>query len=66
MKDKVLLTFAVAELLFLVSGVLLLVFALTSHSNIGSTPKLSTVARNVVLMETPGTREPPNPNFREL
>ncbi|KIM97411.1 hypothetical protein OIDMADRAFT_204152 [Oidiodendron maius Zn] len=55
MKDKVLLTYAAMNILFLVSGVLLLIFALTTKSNIGSTPNLNTIARNLVLGETPGT-----------
>jgi hypothetical protein len=59
MKDKVLLTYAVANILFLVSGVLLLVFALTTKSNINSTPNLNTIARNLVLGETPGTGQSP-------
>ena len=57
MKDKILLTFAMVDLMFLVSGVLLMVFAFTTHGNIGASPKLSTVARDVVLREIPGTRQ---------
>jgi hypothetical protein len=57
MKDKVLLTYAATNLLFLASGVLLLVFALTSQSNMNSTPKLGSVVRNLVLSETPSIRQ---------
>jgi hypothetical protein len=55
MQDNILVSYAVVNLLFLISGVLLLVFALTSHSNINSTPTLSSAARDVVLKEGPGT-----------
>lgn len=56
MKDKVLLTFLLVELLFLTSGALLMVFAFTTQGNISANPKLSTVARDLVLREIPGTR----------
>lgn len=57
MQDNILVSYAVVNLLFLVSGVLLLVFALTSHSSINATPTLSNAARDVVLKEGPGTGE---------
>lgn len=59
MKDRILLTFALVDLLFLTSGVLLLVFAFTTRGNIVASPKLSTVARDVVLRQIPGTRQLP-------
>jgi hypothetical protein len=49
------MTFALAELVFLLSGVLLVVFALVSKADINATPTLSNVSRHLVLSLGPGT-----------
>jgi len=53
MSDRILLTYIGLDLLFLLSGVLLLVFALTTDSNMTKTPTVDDVARNLLLMQTP-------------
>jgi hypothetical protein len=49
------MTFALVEMVFLISGVLLVVFALVSKADITATPTLSNVSRNLVLSLGPGT-----------
>lgn len=53
MVDKVLLTFAVAEFLFLLNGGLIITFALIAQNQISSAPNVTNVAMNLLLTQTP-------------
>jgi hypothetical protein len=53
MSDRILLCYIGLDLLFLLSGVLLLVFSLTTQSQMTKTPTVQDVAHNLLLMETP-------------
>jgi hypothetical protein len=51
MRDNILLTYALVDILFLVSGVLLLAFALTTQSMGHQTPTVTTEARDIILKQ---------------
>jgi hypothetical protein len=51
MRDNILLTYALVDILFLVSGVLLLAFALTTESMGHQTPTVTTAARDIILKQ---------------
>ena len=53
MRDNILLTYLVADVLFVVSGGLLIVFALTTESEEHATPKKNDIARNLLLNMCP-------------
>ena len=53
MANKVLLTFILADLLFLASGGVLIGFALTSEAQQNSSPTAANVARNLILVACP-------------
>lgn len=53
MKDKILLTFALSELAFVATGVLLVVFSLTTKANMKDAFTLSNVVDNLLLAQTP-------------
>ena len=53
MRDNILLTYVVMDILFVVCGGLLIVFALTTQAEIGETPTLSNVARDLLLNTCP-------------
>jgi len=53
MAGKVLLTFAVAEFLFLLNGGLIITFALIAQNQISSAPNVTNVAINLLLTQTP-------------
>lgn len=55
MRDNILLTYIVMDILYVVSGGLLLIFALTTQAEIKGTPELATIARNLLLDECPLT-----------
>jgi hypothetical protein len=58
MSDRILLCYIGLDLLFLLSGVLLLVFSLTTQSQMTKTPTVQDVAHNLLLMETPLSGKP--------
>ena len=49
MRDKILLTYIITDLLFVASGGLLIIFALVTKSEITSTPTLDNVARDLLF-----------------
>ena len=51
--DKILLTYVAADLLFVISGGLLLIFALTTRVEANEIPTLGSVARDLVLATCP-------------
>lgn len=51
--DRILLAYVAADLLFVISGGLLLIFALTTRVETSETPTLSNVARDLVLSTCP-------------
>ena len=53
MRDNILLTYVVMDILFVVCGGLLILFALTTQAEIGETPTLSNVARDLLLNTCP-------------
>lgn len=53
MKDSILLTYVVMDILFVVSGGLLIIFALTTESETSQTATVKTVARNLLLNMCP-------------
>ncbi len=53
MQDKILLTYILADLLFLVSGALLIIFALTTKASNTSTPTVNSVANELLLDTCP-------------
>jgi hypothetical protein len=53
MRDNILLTYVIVDLLFVVSGGLLLIFALETESMTTDAPTVTTVARNLLLMQCP-------------
>ncbi|KAH8811501.1 hypothetical protein F5884DRAFT_854845 [Xylogone sp. PMI_703] len=55
MKDRILLTFALSEFLFLVCGGLILVFSLVEKSERNKAPTLDNVATNILLSMCPLT-----------
>lgn len=52
-RDNVLLAFVIMDILFVVSGGLLLVFALMMENDEKSTPTITTVATNLLLLQCP-------------
>jgi len=55
MVDKILTTFVLTDVLFLLTGVLLIAFPLVTESQMMMAPTVSTVARNLLLMRCPLT-----------
>lgn len=53
MRDNILLTYIVANMLFVIGGGLLLVFGLVMEGMTSGTPTVATVARNLVLLQCP-------------
>jgi hypothetical protein len=53
--DKILLTYILMDLLFVIAGGLLIIFALITENEITVAPTISTVARNLLLMRCPLT-----------
>jgi len=53
MRDNILLTYVLMDILFVVCGGLLIIFALTTQAEIGETPTLSNVARDLLLNTCP-------------
>lgn len=53
MRDNILITYIVADILFVVSGGLLIIFALTTEAETSQTPTIKTVARNLLLNMCP-------------
>lgn len=51
--DRILLTYVAADLLFVVTGVLLLVFALDTKVEANEVPTLSNIARDLLLDTCP-------------
>ena len=51
--DRIFLTFVMVDILFVIAGGLLLIFALTTQDEITETPTLSNVARDLVLAQCP-------------
>jgi len=49
MVNKILVTFILADFLFLITGGLLIGFALVTQNEIASTPTKANVARNLIL-----------------
>jgi hypothetical protein len=64
MTDKILWTFIISDFLFLVTGGLLIGFALVTQSQISLTPNVTNVATNLLLAQCPltGTSEGYNVN----
>ncbi|KAF4635792.1 hypothetical protein G7Y89_g2310 [Cudoniella acicularis] len=52
-RDNILLTYVLVDLLFVVTGGLLLIFALTTQSEVTQTPTANNVARNLLLNMCP-------------
>jgi len=59
MVNKILVTFILADFLFLITGGLLIGFALVTHNEIASTPTKANVARNLILDVCPLKGENP-------
>jgi len=53
MTNKILLTYIGADLLFLISGGLLIIFALTTEAQNSSNPTVKTVANDLLLQTCP-------------
>jgi len=53
MRDKILLTYVAVDALFVVTGGLLLIFALTTKARITDTPTLANVANDLILSTCP-------------
>jgi len=53
MRDNILLSFVAVEVLFVITGALLLIFALDMESEIAQVPTVKTVAKNLLLMMCP-------------
>lgn len=53
MVNKILVTFILADLLFLASGGLLIIFSLVTENQVGLTPTVDNIARNLILEECP-------------
>jgi hypothetical protein len=53
MRDNILLTYVLTDILFVVCGGLLIIFALTTQAEIGEMPTLSNVARDLLLNTCP-------------
>jgi hypothetical protein len=53
MRDNILLSFVAVEVLFVITGALLLIFALNMESEITQAPTIKTVAKNLLLMMCP-------------
>ena len=53
MRDKILLTYVLMDVLFLASGALLIVFALKTEAEVAKAPTIEHVARDLLLMECP-------------
>lgn len=64
MRDNILLTYVIVDLLFVVSGGLLLIFALETESMTTDAPTVTTVARNLLLMQCPLSG--PSSNFIKI
>jgi len=55
MRDNILLTYILMDLLFVLSGGLLLIFGLTTQSMIQAAPQVDTIVRNLLLDQCPLT-----------
>jgi hypothetical protein len=55
MQDKILATYVLMDLLFVVCGGLLLIFALVTKSELTQTPTIQNVATDLLLNECPLT-----------
>jgi hypothetical protein len=55
MRDNILLTYVFVDILFVITGGLLIIFALTTESEISQTPTVATVARDLLLAQCPLT-----------
>jgi len=53
MRDNILLSYVLSDMLFVVSGGLLIVFALIMQNETDQTPTLTTAARNLILLQCP-------------
>jgi len=51
--NKILLTYVLTDIIFVVSGGLLIIFALTTESETSKAPTIKTVSRNLLLMQCP-------------
>jgi len=53
MRDNILLSYVLSDMLFVASGGLLIIFALTMENETNQTPTVTTVARNLLLLQCP-------------
>jgi hypothetical protein len=53
MRDNIFLTYVFADIVFVVSGGLLIIFALTTESEMTKAPTVATVARNLLFQQCP-------------
>jgi len=52
-RDYILLSYAAMDILFVVAGGLLIIFALTTEAEISATPTVATVSRSLLLLQCP-------------
>ena len=52
-RDNIFLTYVAADILFVVSGGLLIIFALTTEAEMAKTPTVNTIARNLLFQQCP-------------